>query len=397
MNEGLNRADRAQFYHTMMEATTGVTHEGRPSKTHKKGDLKLENFRMRRTFERLVGDPEMLNQPGAVHGGGLFAEAGNLIGVGTSAFIKVTSELIGNKVIEAYTLVTGVADQLVTNLPTKFRSNNYPGFDAVQELQIVNEGNPYPQLGLQEKFVGSPETHKRGGIVSLTREAVFHDQTDMIILRANQVGEIARYTMEKTKLDAIQDVDHLGTAEQVFLPNGAAEALYRTGGTTNAPTVNLVASNALSDYTDIDAVVQTFIGMTDSESRRIPVPSPLSLLVPEALMDKASIIMNPISIHLNNDGGSTFGTQVGQGGGLHAVRSIQAVLASVHLDARSTSTWYLGNFGRQFFWREHWPMMVEPGTALDDFWLKDIGFAVKVGYYGGMLCLDDKYVIQSEA
>ena len=392
-------AERASLYYVMMDQIKGFTSEGKPVAGWTKPTITLGNFKMRRCFERLVGDPEILLR----HGGGnrvmnaaMWESGADPVGIGTTAFLKVTGELIGNKVIESYDIVTGVADQLVENLPTKFRTNNYPGFDSLQASTQVDEGQPFDQLGFQEKFVGSNDTHKYGGIVALTKEAIFHDQTDMLILRASQVGRDLKYLWEKLVIDSVQDFDKGGTANLEFLPNGAAEALYRTSTGTNSTTVNKAATNGLGDYTNIDAAIQVFIGMRDETSQAIPVPSPLTLLVPEALMDVASVILNPISIHLNNDGGSTFGTQVGMGGGLHAVRSVQSVLSSVHLDAKAAGTWYLGNFQRQFKWREHWPLSVETGdNKLDAFFLRDIAFAIKASFYGGMLVLDDKYVVQS--
>ncbi len=395
MHAGLTRAERATLYHTMMEAITGKTEKGRKVAGWTEPEITLENFKMRRCYEMLVGDADVLLSP-RPYTPPIFEAGGSLIPVGTTAFLKITGELIGAKMIEAYQRVSGVADMLAETIPERFKNLNYVGFNSLQDMEEVKEGQPFPQAGSSEKFVGSTDTRKYGQIVNLTKELIFHDQTGQVIMRSNEVGENLAYKKERTIIEAVQDVDPDGQGSLLFKPKGVAEALYRSSGTTNAPTVNLKTSNALTDFSNIDEAIQVFVAMVNETNQKLTIPAPLTLLVPESLMDKAALVTNPLTIHLNNDGGSTFGTQASTANGVHARRSITNVLSTVHLDGQSKTTWYLGNFQKQFKWREHWGLTVETGGQnLDSFFTNDVAFAVKGSWYGGPLIMDDKFVIQN--
>lgn len=71
------------------------------------------------------------------------------------------------------------------------------------------------------------------------------------------------------------------------------------------------------------------------------------------------------------------------------------VLASPFVDQVSVKNWFLGDFIRQYFWKEIWPIQVfrqaqEQGDGFD----RDIVARFKVRYYGGINALDHRYVVK---
>jgi len=358
----------------------------------------LETASLRAMWEACVGRPEdtlmfARNERGFVDAP--IREAGAVAGLGTTVFQKATGELISKRVIQAYDGVPTIGDQLTTNYPTKFKKEDFVGFEAIGDIDTVVEGAVYGETGFGETYVGTDPALKKGVIIALTEETIFMDQTGQIVLRCNQVGQAAARTKEKAILTALTDDD---TTNYIYKPQGAAEVLYRTAAGTNSTTVNLVQSNALVSYTDLNAMLQLFAGMVDSENNRIGMPANLKLIVPFALAATAHFVTNAVRIQLNEGGYATSGNPESRQSTNWPMIAGMPVLTSALLDGYSTSTYYLGDPAQQFLWRDIWPLQVSRrGADTEDGWFRDIAVQFKVRYYGGCACIADKYVVQSTA
>jgi hypothetical protein len=71
------------------------------------------------------------------------------------------------------------------------------------------------------------------------------------------------------------------------------------------------------------------------------------------------------------------------------------VLGSPFLDNVSPDDWYLGDFRRQFLWREIWPVQVFRQTRDSDAGFdRDLVARYKVRYYGGINAVDERHVVK---
>ena len=112
------------------------------------------------------------------------------------------------------------------------------------------------------------------------------------------------------------------------------------------------------------------------------------MLVPEALRGTARSIVNSTEVALVNEDGET---RVA-----NPVHNMLEVLSSPFIDEQggaAASSWYLGDFKRQFIWTEIWPVQTflqraESSSAFD----RDVVLRVKARYFGGISAVDTAFV-----
>ncbi len=339
--------------------------------------LRPDDFSIREVWEEMVGPCHTTLGENAGAGFiGLTEDA-----VDSAAFSNIIGVLIAAKVIEGYNMPGYIGDRLVTTMPSKLRQERYAGFTAVGQPREVAEGMPYEETGFHDKFSTS-EAAKKGRLLNLTEEAILFDQTGQLLMRAGKLGEQARLERETVILQGV--VDFLGT---VFSPQGVAQPLYRLVAVGNSNTINLLAGNALVDWTDIDNIMQIFAAMTDDRGNRIVV-MPKVLLVPYALSATANRILRATEVRTETAAGTI------QTIGGNPISGIDP-LTSPLLDAASATTYYLGDFPKQFVWQQIWPLQVTRKRLEAIAHNQDIIVSYKVRYFGGIAAIDDKYVVES--
>lgn len=288
-------------------------------------------------------------------------------------FPTITGSLISQKIIEGYKSIATIGNQLVTTVQSNKRSENVVGFTAVGSMEEVQEGEPYPEHGFGEKYV-VVTNKKYGDMLSITDETIKFEQTGQVLNRARQIGRKAALYKEKIILDTVQDA----AGNYAYYPSGTRTILYSTGH------ANLVASNTLADWTDIDNAQQLLMVMTDEVSDYI-LAQPKVILVPTALMRTASYILN-----------NTQDTRATIHADAPKLPTLQ-LLTSPFLDAKSTSYWYLGDPKEQFIWQEVWPLQLfsQDMKRSDDAFNRDVYAKFKVRFYGGCGTLDYRYFIKN--
>jgi hypothetical protein len=163
-------------------------------------------------------------------------------------------------------------------------------------------------------------------------------------------------------------------------------------GTSN-PFDDFDAAVPLADWTSL-ATPLKFHALYVKDDRHGPDDGeplawqPRILLVPKSLEIKALQIVNATLVPATS-GGTAFGG--------NPLRGAFTVLASPHLDQLSTIDWYLGDFARQFIWKEIWPVQVfrQASTEGDNF-DRDVVARFKVRYFGGINALDHRFVMKME-
>jgi len=372
------------------------------------GELKPHDFSLRQLWEACVGPTHLTLPSHAARQRVYVTDVGQLAALhseadlGTNLFQTITGALISRRVIDAYNQADGfIGDQLVTVEPSAVKNEKIAGFTALQGPKEVLEGMPYEEASFGDKYVATVES-KKGRILSITEEAIHFDQTGELLRRAARIGEATRLEREKTIVRGVVDADYAASTSGVYRPNGTLEPLYPTSGsnynyvgagnTVSGSPYN--AAVALEDWTDIDFILR-YHATQVKDDRHGPetgepiVWMPRILLVPKAKELTALRIVTATSVIMAT-GDDTQRTEFRNPFG-----GVYTVLASPFLDALSADDWYLGDFRRQFIWKEIWPVQVFRQTRDGDAdFDRDVVARFKVRYYGGINALDEKYVVK---
>jgi len=353
------------------------------------------HFSIREAWEALVGGiTETLPQAATKTRAGFISEAP----LSTGAFSIITGNVIARAVMQAYRAVAGVLDQLVTPAPSTMRIERYVGFTAEDADSIVREGEDYPEVGLGEKWVQGPEPDKRGKIISITAEMVVHDQTGHILTRAARLGESMRTARESEGLNNIAD----SAGYKCYYPESAQVDIYRTaaGSTVYTRNITELASNALVDWTNVNAAMAILAARKDEKGKLILV-QPTVILVPFALAATLARIMTATEVRYDTNNAADTANRVTVSGGQTPLRAIfggamPTPLVSPALDAISTSSWYVGDFRRCFNEQIIWPIQVFQQSAdSESGFNRDVVTRFKVRRKSRIHCVDDTWLLRS--
>lgn len=293
--------------------------------------------------------------------------------VDSTAFAKATGALINQKVIDGYDIPGLIGDSLMTIIPSSLKIETIVGFTASDTPEEVLEGMPYPDSSMSEKYVTVTNV-KRGRIITLTEETILFDQTGQILNRAFGIGEKIRLEREKIIVEAVIEK----TTGASYFPSGASTTLY-----DNSTNSNLAASNPFGTA-GLSAAIVKLMSFTDSNSDPIMVPPPWDVLIPKQLLPNAKSMFDS---ELDPDTAENTSN-------VH--RGEFAPKTSVFLT--SSSSWWIGNFKKQFIYTEVWPIQVLSQPAgLDAAFHRDMRYAHKVRMYGGIAAADTVYVVENNA
>jgi hypothetical protein len=303
----------------------------------------LSDFSLRHLYEALVdGGSEIIALHfNNSHGGYRMMEQE---AVNTTLFANIMGQYLYNAVMRAYAMPTLIGDRLVTRFSSVERSERIPGVKAIgDQVEIVEEGKPYPRAVTGERWIDTPNTIKRG--------LIFFDKTGLILQECARVGEFIAINRERRILDVVLGVS------TVYKRNGAAAVA--TYGSNNTKT-----SNALVDWTSVDASNQKFSAMVDPDTGEPISIVPNAVVVPPALQVTAARIQNAtqtVTEYQPNAAAGTPNTNRNTATGGNSIQVPFEVLSNVYVKERTSSdtSWFHGDFQRGFVYAENWPMMVE--------------------------------------
>ena len=264
-----------------------------------------------------------------------------------------------------------------------------PGIGRLgDDNEVISEGESYPRAKLSEEYIELPETKKRGFIVDVTKEAVFGDRTGDVLQKASAMGESMGYEEEKRFLDLITGVTNS------YKYNGNAIDTYGDNS-GNHNWDNLIASNALSDYTDIEAAILAWDDMTHPITGEPIMPMGYQLLVPTDLVMKARTIINATELETVDNqvsaGTYRFSAPNPLGGMPFSIES------NAYVSARtgSTTTWFIGDFRKAFVEIYNWELRVDqaPMNSEAEF-DRDIVASYKASKKSEYGVLEPRYVIK---
>ena len=352
------------------------------------GKLNTKDISLRQVYEELVDCP--INESAA-----RVSEALN-----SSAFPNVAQKIIHSDIIDEYELAVGAAQNLITEAQASRTDEELVvGFTAGDTTPLLRrQGMAYEETSMGEKN-WTIKMADFGRMISLTREVIFEDRTGEVLARARDIGRAAGHHKQKMIIESIEVA-----ARSAFEESSSSAAIYK-GNAQNAAAMysndhssldgqvndNLIASNALVDFTDLDAVYQAFSAMVDEAGNKIDIV-PNTILVPSALKAKAFQIMNSQML-----GGGQQDTvsptynpvnDLAQGG--------LNIASSVFLS--SSSDWYMGDFSKQLKWLNVYaPATESQGANSELAFTNQIVSRFRFSYHAGMGHTDWRYIVKCTA
>lgn len=193
--------------------------------------------------------------------------------VDTTAFATLTSQLVFASVMKAYNAPEFIHTRLAPVRTTRYKQEVIPGLAGIVEDMDddIAEGMPYPNVGFGEDYRKTPVTKKKGRIINVTREAVLHDQTSLILEGAKGIGTVLSVRDEKDFVRLL-----LGLVNNF----NWRDVAYNTFQ-TSAPWINVVSSNGITTsdgWTKVDASEQLFGAMKDPNTLEPVTISPNTIV-----------------------------------------------------------------------------------------------------------------------
>lgn len=332
------------------------------------GDLKPQDFSIQEVFESFIPEGRDIVNIGRRFEPISILEAAGPVGVGQ--FANITGQIVYSKILEAYQDEEFKFTQLIPTQQTQFNGEKIPGVARLgDQNEIVAEGQQYPFGNISEDWIETPSTVKRGVIVAVTKEAIFFDRTGIILKQAGEVGYWLGYNREIRAIDCVIDEN---TTTHRFKWRGTSYATYQT----STPWINSKTSNALVDWTDIDAVEQLFANMVDLNTGTAATIVPGTLIVNPQLAHTAGYIKRMSDFALQAGGFATSGNLVRTNspnplGNTPYSNSNYNIVSSRLMPGRTATDtdWFLGNPERYATYMQNFPLRTEtaPPNASEEF------------------------------
>jgi hypothetical protein len=352
----------------------------------KTGGIAPEEFSIRALAEAFIPDGREYIEE-AFQSGSVSESA-----VNTTAFSNITGQILFTKVLEAYQNPGFVFSNLVPTIPTRFSGEKLPGITSLGELDSpVKEGHPIPEVGVEESYIETPETEKRGNILSVTLEAVYFDRTNLLLQRANGIGDGLGLNKEKRIIRVAVG------ATNNYRRNGTALNTYLTsGGWINDH------SNQFTDWTSVDRAMQLFANMVDPDNGESIVVNPNSIVVSQAKAFTANAFLNATQVVNKTNSANIETWSANPIGGMltsyvsQLMRNEIVSKLSV-ASANADQYWLMGDFSKAFGYMENYPIRYaqerENGSVA---FTHDIVARFKVSERGVATVMDPRYVVRNK-
>lgn len=314
--------------------------------------------------------------------------------VSTANFANIMGQITYASVLPVFEWPAFLAPQIARTVPTPFEQEKIPGIANPGDVtSAIPEGHEFPKVGIGEHFIETAITQKHGAILQITKEALFFDRTGLILDRARSLAQMLAIDKEKRVLDVA-----LGLTN-TYRRNGAAAIASYGDNSGSHDWDNLAASNALADWTDIEAALLLFDGITDPDTGE-PVfmnMEGLGVVVPTALVMTLDRIINATEVRSGD---------ITAGAGIQTIaRNARAVSSLVPLSNQyvkdrtsSATTWFIGDWMNSVTYRENWPIQTPPdAVSPHDEIHRDIVAGVKVTERGAATQENPRVVVKCTA
>jgi hypothetical protein len=308
--------------------------------------------------------------------------------VSHTSFTNINKQIIYSAILQSFEDPMFTMSSVIPTEKTSFSTEMIPGMSEVGDvMEEVGEAMPYPEFGFGEDYIQTPKTQKYGGIISLTREAIFFDRTGLIIDRARRVGHWLAYRKEVRILRTFMGIDN------TFSWLGTTYNTYQTTQWTNTQT------NVLADWTDIEASEALLIAITDPWTGLPVTVIPKDLFVMPANVYKARNILNATEVRTVVSSNTTLSDNPvrGQYNAMTSRIAMSVLVASGVAASDAATYWWHGDFGTAFRYMENWPIRVDTQRGDSDAaFAKDIVLRYKASEMGRPAVFQPRVVIRNK-
>lgn len=363
--------------------------------------LRPQEFSIRHLAESLVEDGrEWVECLDPSNGPSAAMEAAGAVSL--ASFSNITGQIVFSMMLDKFNDEAFVFSNLVQNVPTKLSGEKIPGIGRIGDrAEIVPEGGVYPLVGVNEDWIQTPPTVKRGMILPLTKEVLFFDRTGLLLERAGEIGYFLGVNKEKRIINAIIDEND---TDYRYNWKGTTYASFATSGGHGV--VNKKTSNGLIDWTSLDAALLVGNQITDPWTG---LPKPFTgtdLIVTPQMITTAARILSATNVRVATGGYPTSGSNptaqdsplplgvAGYSAPSYNLRSSALLAAQMATD----TTWFIGDISKTVKYMENWPITMEqaaPGSPKE--FEQDIVAQFKVSERGTPAVVSVRDLIQNTA
>jgi hypothetical protein len=365
-----------------------------------RGFLKPEDFSVRDCFINLIeGGQELFNLINQTKRGGaairdVMEAAGDSINSGD--FANITGQFVFNKTREGYNYPTALWPSLVETYQTDFLDGErIPGVGefGYSSIEVVGEGEKFPEIGLNEEYTDTVPLQKRGFVASVTKEMILKDRTGLLLMRAANGG---KWMGIQKDIRCIQLATGTGSAANNYNRNGVSTNTYlSTGSYINQANVILL------NWQSVQTLELLFAAITDPNTSAPIVVECKQLLMPLSLLRSAEFIRHALSVGLvdNTASSNTVRTYADNplnkgfyGGAGYEILS-NAFVSNV---TGSQIAWFLGDFKKALWYKEAWGMeeTQAPPDNPESFW-RDVMMAWKISECGAGQAIEPRYIARA--
>lgn len=327
-------------------------------------------------------------------------EAGDSGGAGamnSTLFPNLTGQLLFSVMLPEYEAPDFLASRLAETIRTRLKTEVIPGLSSIgNQIQEVGEGQPFGTMGFSENTLTTAETKKRGGVIKVTKEAVFHGQDGQILRKARMAGEAMGLDKEERVLDMV-------------LGDTGISGLYNRNGTTYNTYLNAGAyvnsgTTALTDFSSLEAAYDLQVDITDPDTGKRIRWRPTALLCVPQIEQEALRITGATMLGYESDPSAAANRQTM---GPNLPRYRMPVLSSpivydrvrtkiqTQNAAKAKAFWWIGNFMKAFAYMENWGMQVSQAARNSDAaFYNDVEYAFKVSEKGNAQVMDPRHVVR---
>lgn len=320
--------------------------------------------------------------------------------VAYSAFSNITGQIFFSMVKQAYENEEFVFSKVIPSKPSEIQdTEKIPGISGIgDEAETIQEGEPYPLVGVSEDYIEIAAKQKRGKIVPVTKEAVFGDRTGFLLERCNKVGYWLGVNKEKRLIDCL--IDENGGAKSIALGGhryhwkGTSYATYQA----TTPWINIKTSNALVDWTDVENAELLLSDMIDPYTGEPIMIRATHIVVTPQNLHTARRIIGATNVQLHSGGYATSGNLVDT----HAPNTLDSyqILSSRLLKARAATDtdWWFGAPASAVAYFHNWEIQTAeaPPGSPDEF-LRDIVMQFKASEKGTAATMEPRVIVENQA
>ncbi len=329
------------------------------------------------------------------------------------AFSNITGQIFYTEIKEQYLSEDFVFSKLVeTKKSTLPGIEKIPGFGGIgdQFQTPIKENDPYPFVGVTEDYLHVGEKRKRGGIIAVTKEAIFGDRTGHLLDYCKEIGWYLGLSKEVRIIDTILDANSMAAS----IHSGGSRYHWKNSSyaayQSTSPWINVKASTALSDWTSIQSAELILAAITDPYTGLPVMIESTHLIVPPDLKWTAQRIVTAGDVKTTTPGYASSGSP-NQFTAPNPVSDAYTVVSSRLFKSRvaagvtggtvtgaAATNWYMGNPKKAVRYYSNWDAITTTlGAGSEAEFHRDVVTQTKVSEKGHPAWLNPRFMLAARS